>query len=49
MEKDIFHIRKSLKINGKESTYYSLTELQKQGYDIDRLPFSIRILLENAL
>ena len=49
MEKDIFHIRKSLKINGKESTYYSLTELQKQGYNIGRLPFSIRILLENAL
>jgi aconitate hydratase len=49
MEKDIFRIKKSLKINGKESTYYSLTELQKQGYNIDRLPFSIRILLENAL
>lgn len=49
MEKDIFHIKRSLKINGKESTYYSLTELQKQGYNIDKLPFSIRILLENVL
>src|SRR5690606_34594519 len=29
--------------------YWSLTELQKQGYNIDKLPFSIRILLENAL
>ncbi|MEO6882783.1 MAG: aconitate hydratase AcnA [Bacteroidia bacterium] len=49
MEKDIFHIKKILKINGKENTYYSLPELQKQGHNIDKLPFSIRILLENAL
>ena len=49
MSKDIFHIKKSLKINGSELTYYSLTELQQQGYNIDKLPFSIRILLENAL
>ncbi len=49
MEKDLFKIKRSLKINGKETTYYSLPELQNQGYAIDKLPFSIRILLENAL
>lgn len=49
MEKDIFRVKKSLKINGAESTYYSLSELQRQGFNIGTLPFSIRILLENAL
>ena len=49
MQKDIFHIKKSLAVQGKSFDYYSLPELQKQGYAIDKLPFSIRILLENAL
>ena len=30
-------------------TYYSLKELQKEGHDIESLPFSIRILLENII
>ena len=29
--------------------YYSLGELQKQGYDVEGLPFTIRILLENVI
>jgi len=33
---------------GKYS-YYSLNELEKQGFAIHSMPFSIRILLENAL
>ncbi|HZK07176.1 MAG TPA: aconitate hydratase AcnA [Bacteroidales bacterium] len=49
MGKDIFKIKKPLTIGDKSYTYYSLVELQKQGYDIGKLPFSIRILLENAL
>ena len=49
MVKDIFQIRKTLKIKGKEYSYCSLHELQKQGFAIEKLPFSIRILLENAL
>jgi len=49
MTKDNFDIKKTLDVHGKEYTYYSLPELQKQGYEIDKLPFSIRILLENAL
>ncbi len=49
MTTDIFQIKKILKINDTDCTYYSLPELQKQGYSIDKLPFSIRILLENAL
>src|SRR5690606_21417505 len=44
-----YHIKKSLRVNGKDSYYFSLAELQKQGHNINKLPFSIRILLENAL
>ena len=49
MRNDIFQIKRDLEINGKSLTYYSLRELQKQGYAIEKLPFSIRILLENVL
>ncbi len=49
MNKDPYQIKKTLKTKNGDQTYYSLTELQKQGHQIDKLPFSIRILLENAL
>lgn len=49
MKQDIYNLRKTLSTSNETLTYYSLPELQKQGYDIERLPFSIRILLENAL
>jgi len=41
--------RKKLQTAKGEFDYWSLAELQKQGYAISKLPFSIRILLENAL
>ncbi len=49
MEKDIFQIKNTLEIGETRYSYYSLTELKKQGHSIEKLPFSIRILLENAL
>jgi len=50
MSKDIYNIKKLLSTkNNNTYTFYSLPELEKQGYNISRLPFSIRILLENAL
>lgn len=49
MEKDIFQIKRNLEINQKKFSFYSLQELHKQGFVIEKLPFSIRILLENAL
>ena len=49
MSKDIYQIKKLLTTKNGTFAYYSLAELQKQGYDINKLPFSIRILLENAL
>ncbi len=38
-----------LKTGGKEYRYYSLKELEKQGYRISRLPYSIRIILESLI
>lgn len=49
MPKDPFKVIKSLQTSGESFNYYSLAELEKQGYPIGKLPFSIRILLENAL
>lgn len=49
MNQDIFNIRKKLNTSMGELDYYSLPELEKQGYNISKLPFSIRILVENAL
>jgi aconitate hydratase len=41
--------KKTLKTNKGTFNYWSLSALQDAGYNIDTLPFSIRILLENAL
>lgn len=49
MPKDPYKVKQTLQIGGEDFNYYSLAELEKQGYPIDKLPFSIRILLENAL
>ena len=49
MSNDIFGIVKELKTPTGIHKYYSLGELQKQGHGIEKLPFTIRILLENAL
>ncbi len=45
---DSFSCRRSLKVNGREYQYYSLPELGRK-FEIDRLPFSLKILLENLL
>src|SRR5690554_2832911 len=49
MEHDIYKTKKTLDTSNKKLTYYSLSELDKQGYNIKKMPFSIRILLENAI
>ncbi|HNP18796.1 MAG TPA: aconitate hydratase [Fulvivirga sp.] len=49
MSKDPYQIKKSLTIKNDTFNYFSLKELEKQGHAISKLPFSIRILLENAL
>lgn len=48
--KDTYHTRRELKINGKTYHYFSLPALAEAGLKtIDRLPFSLKILLENQL
>lgn len=49
MSQDPYKIKKLLSTKNGTFTYYSLAELEKQGYEINKLPFSIRILLENAM
>jgi aconitate hydratase len=47
---DPFSVRTPLQAGGRTGTIYSLQALARQGEaDVDRLPFSIRVLLENAL
>ena len=47
---DPFRARTQLTLSGNPVTMYSLDALQGQGLaTLDRLPFSIRVLLENAL
>ena len=48
-EKDPFKVKRKIAVLGKEFGYYSLAILEEQGHEISKLPFSIRILLENAL
>lgn len=40
---------KSFESKGKTYHYYSIETLKKMGYEIDKLPFSIKILLEGAI
>ncbi|MBY0501877.1 MAG: aconitate hydratase AcnA [Alphaproteobacteria bacterium] len=41
--------RKTLKVDGEKYTYYSLKELSKLLGDISKLPYCLKILLENML
>ena len=45
---DSFATASSLEVNGRTFRYFSLPELARQ-HDIDRLPYSLKILLENLL
>ncbi|AQX20666.1 aconitate hydratase AcnA [Bartonella sp. WD16.2] len=47
---DSFNCRKTLNVGGKEYVYYSLIEAEKNGLKgVSRLPFSMKVLLENLL
>ena len=48
MEKSMF--KSALTVNGKNYVVYNISKLQEEGVgNIDRLPFSIRVLVENLL
>src|SRR5690554_5765890 len=44
-----YPIEQTLETSYGRLKYFSLAELEKQGYNVSKLPFSIRILLENVL
>src|SRR5437879_13711217 len=47
---DSFNCQKTLKVGGKTYVYYSLPAAEKNGLKgISRLPFSMKVLLENLL
>ena len=47
--KDSFQTRQALVVGDRRYTIYSLERLQAAGFAVERLPFSIKILLENLL
>ncbi|MHC0442786.1 aconitate hydratase AcnA [Flavobacterium sp. 3-210] len=49
MQNDIYQIKRLLNTKNGTFSYYSLQEMEDQGFNIKKMPFSIRILLENAL
>jgi aconitate hydratase len=47
---DSFNARRTLDVGGKSYTYFSLPDAEKNGLaGIERLPFSLKVLLENLL
>ncbi|NAW63791.1 aconitate hydratase AcnA [Photobacterium halotolerans] len=48
ISKDSFHSKKTLETGGQRFDYYDLTVLRHLG-EVDRLPFSLKVLLENLL
>jgi aconitate hydratase len=49
MAQDPYSSKKILDSGRGKLTYWSLQSIQDAGFNVDQLPFSIRILLENAL
>ncbi|MEM9733141.1 MAG: aconitate hydratase AcnA [Pseudomonadota bacterium] len=47
---DSFAAKKTLHVNGKDYTYFSLVEAEKNGLaGVSKLPYSLKVLLENLL
>jgi aconitate hydratase len=50
LSNDSFSCRRTLSVGGKEYVYYALPEAEKNGLaGISRLPFSMKVLIENLL
>ena len=47
--KDTFATRSTMNVGGKEIAYYSLAKAAAKIGDISRLPYSLKVLLENLL
>src|SRR4051795_13567018 len=48
MSENSYDARAELEVDGKTYTYYALDALQSK-FDVARLPFSLKVLLENVL
>ncbi len=46
---DSFSTRKTLTAGGKKYEYFSLAALSEKGYDLSKMPFSMKVFLENLL
>ena len=49
MAKDSFGARTTLNVGGRKYTIFSLPALEKRGFALARLPYSIKVMLENVL
>ena len=49
MTKDSFGARTALNVGGRKYTIFSLPALEKRGFALARLPYSIKVMLENVL
>ena len=49
MNQDFFSTKRILPASSEGISFYSLKALEEQGYSIQTLPYSIRVLIENAL
>lgn len=49
MDQDYLGVKRELSVNDKKVSFYSLKALQEKGHAIEKLPFCIRVLLENVL
>ncbi len=49
MAGDLLGTRRSHTLAGEEVQYYSLAALAERGIDLTRLPYSVKVLLENVL
>ncbi|MGI6537111.1 MAG: aconitase family protein [Caldicoprobacterales bacterium] len=49
MKKIIEKSKKTLMIDGKNYIYYDISAIKDKGKDISKLPYSLKILLENAM
>ncbi|HEY7473101.1 MAG TPA: aconitate hydratase AcnA [Gemmatimonadota bacterium] len=49
MNRDSFDVKDTIRSDGKEIAFWSLARFAGRGFDVERLPWSLRILLENLL
>jgi aconitate hydratase len=46
---DSFKTRRTLAVGGKQFDYFSLTALAEKGFDLSKMPLSMKVFLENLL